>query len=107
MIFFNQVYNEAQDRDLGLFLQITDVFYHFNEFIIEHGLFDTEPLLLLNGYRSRETKFEWSHFDGTKLNYTGHFPGVGLIEGPLISDWDYTAFAINESEIIGKSCFLT
>ena len=104
LINFNQVSNEAQDQDLALFLQITDAFYHFNDFIIEHGLFHTSPTFLLNSYKSRETNFEWRHFNGTKLNYTGHFPVAGLTEGPLDGDWDYTAFSNNE--IIGKTIFL-
>ena len=89
---------------MGLFFQITDVFDNFNEFIIEHGLFYTYAMVLLNIYKSHETNFEWSHFDGTKLNYTGHFPVVGHTDGPLDSDWDYTAFSNNE--IIGESTFL-
>ena len=97
------VTNEAQDRDLGLFFQITDVFDHFNEFIIEHDLFYTHPMVLLNIYKSRETNFEWSHFDGVKVNYTGHFPLVGHTDGPLDGDWDYTAFSNNE--IMGESIF--
>ena len=79
-----------------MFLQITDVFDHFADFVIEHGLFQTSPKILLNSYKSRETNFEWRHFNGTKLNYTGHFP-----EGSFNGDWDYTAFSNNE--IMGKS----
>ena len=88
---------------MSLFLQITDVFDHFNDFIIEHGLFQTLPKILLNSYKSRETNFEWRHFNGTKLNYTGHFPDATPTEGPLDDDWDYTAFSNNE--IMGKSIF--
>ena len=87
-----------------MFLQITDVFDHFDDFIIEYGLFQTSPKILLNSYKSRETNFEWRHFNGTKLNYTGHFPVAGPTEGPLDGDWDYTAFSDNE--IMGKIIFL-
>ena len=89
---FNQVSDEAQDHALGLFLQITDIFDRFGEFIDKHGLYHTEPIFMLDSYKSRETNFQWIHLDGTMMNYTGHFPMGGSISG----DWSYTAFSNNE-----------
>ena len=73
--FFTIVDNAVQERDLKLYLEITPPFSNWTSYCTYNGLWQTtclyNPEIVINGYKSIHTNFEWRHFDGTKLDYLG------------------------------------
>ena len=59
--FFTIVDDAVQERDLLLYLDITPPFSNKNKWIV------------INGYTSFSTNFEWRHFDDTRLDYVGTY----------------------------------
>ena len=64
-------------RDLKFYLDITPPFSNWISYCTQNGLWQTEclhtPQIVINGYMSFETNFEWRHFDDTRLDYVGTF----------------------------------
>ena len=70
--FFTIVDDAVQERDLLLYLGITPPFSNWISFCREKQCPPT-PQIVINGYMSFETNFEWKHFDDTRLDYAGTF----------------------------------
>ena len=63
--FFTIIDDAVQERDLLLYLDITSPFSNWTSF--------SDPTIVINGYMSFDTNFEWRHFDGTRIDYVGTF----------------------------------
>ena len=64
--FFTIVDDAVQERDLVLYLDITPPFSNWISYCRQTEC-PTTPHIVINGYLSFETNFEWRHFDGTRL----------------------------------------
>ena len=70
--FFTIIDDAVQERDLLLYLDITPPFSNWTSFCRQTKCPHT-PQIVINGYTSFDTNFEWRHFDGTRLDYVGTF----------------------------------
>lgn len=61
----------AQENDLLLYLQISETFWNWTSVHKKYNVIESYPNIVLNGYKSRETNYQWNHFDGTQLEYFG------------------------------------
>ena len=68
--FFTIIDDAVQERDLLLYLDITPPFSNWTSFCGQTKCPHT-PQIVINGYMSFETNFEWKHFDDTRLDYAG------------------------------------
>ena len=99
--FFTIVDNAVQERDLKLYLEITPPFSNWTSYCTYNGLWQTtclyDPEIVINGYKSIHTNFEWRHFDGTKLDYLGTFMSPPVNE-------TYSTFTTEISAKLSSEC---
>ena len=68
--FFTVANSVAQENDLMLYIQIYDLFSNWT-LVSEQYNASMYPQILMDGYNSRKTNYQWKHFDGTQLEYFG------------------------------------
>ena len=95
--FFTIVDDAVQERDLLLYLDITPPFSNWISYCKETQC-PAVPTIIINGYMSFGTNFEWRHFDDTRLDYVGTFENE-YHSDPFHFNTTYSTFALNSTGI--------
>ena len=101
--FFTIIDDAVQERDLLLYLGITPPFSNWISYCKETQC-PLSPSIIINGYMSFDSNFEWRHFDDTRLDYAGTFSPLRALDA---SNHNTTYSTFLETEVNSKYLLTT
>ena len=108
--FFTVADSIAQENELMLYIQINDLFSNWTSVMEQYNVTAWNPAILMNGYNSRKTNYQWRHFDGTQIEYFGlhdhhdHQYEPGVYIQPRTPDYSKLEFStFQKAKVFGKN----